>query len=136
MSPLRSYDLSVMLELLSGLETLAFSETDFPFRLLPALIRDPVLCPALRTIAFFNCEVNTGAVKRLEEAIAKRRDPTVARVVIVVSTETPPDLASVERLREFVSHVEVRVDDALPDLPQRVWLLRIRLSGTHNQSLS
>jgi len=110
---LRFYDIAVMLEMLPGLETLAFSETDFPFRLLPALTREPVLCPALRTIAFFNCKVDTDAVKRLGEAIVKRRDPTAARVVIVISTETPPDLMSVERLRKSV---EDRVGDELPDL--------------------
>ena len=115
--PLRFYDISAMLELLPALETLGFSETEFPSRLLPALIREPILCPALRTIAFFNCEVNPDTVKRLGEGIAKRRDPAAARVVVVVSAETPPDLASVERLRKSVSCVEVRVDDDLPDLP-------------------
>ena len=114
--PLKFYDISVMLELLPALETLAFSKTDFPFRLLPALISEPVLCPALRTIAFFNCEINTGTVKSLGEAITKRRDPTAARLVIVVSAETPPDLTSVESLRRFASCVEVRVGDELPDL--------------------
>jgi len=112
-SPLRYYDLSVMLEMLPGLETLAFSETDFPSRLFHALTREPVLCPALRTIALFNCEANTNAVKRLGEAVAKRRDPTAARVVIVISSETPPDLTSVERLRKSGY---VWVDDELPDL--------------------
>ena len=114
--PLKYYDISVMLQLLPALETLAFSETEFPFRLLPALTREPVLCPALRTIAFFNCEANPEAVRMLEEAIAMKRDPMAARVVIVSSSETPPDLAPVEFLRGAVSYVEARADGGFPNL--------------------
>jgi len=38
------------------------------------------------------------------------------RVVIVNSTGTPLDVASIRQLRESVPNVEIRVDDKLPDL--------------------
>ena len=111
--------LSWMLGLLPALETLAFSNAVFPPGLSSALTEEPVLCPALKTIAFFNCDINSGMAKELGEAIAKRRDSTAVRlyrVVIVNSTGTPPDLASIRELRKSVPCVEVRVDDKLPGL--------------------
>ena len=108
-----------MLELLPALETLAFTEAVFLFGLLSALTKEPVLCPALRTIAFFDCGVNSDIIEELGDAITKRRESTAARlyrVVIVSSTETLPNLKVIQRLRSFVSCVEVRIDDKLPDL--------------------
>ena len=111
--------LSWMLGLLPALETLAFSKTEFPPWLSSALTEEPVLCPALKTIAFFDCGINSDIVKRLGEAIAKRRNSVAVwlyRVVIVSSTGMSPDLASIQELRKSVLCVEVRVDDKLPDL--------------------
>ena len=82
------------------------------------------MCPVLRSIAFFNCEVNTDCVERLGEAIAKRRGPTAARVVIVVSTAIPPDLTSGERLRKSAPCMEVGVCDELPGF-SLVWLFHV-----------
>ena len=107
------------LELLPALETLAFSRTEFPLTLLSALVKEPVLCPALRTIAFFDCGVNSDIVKQLGEAIAKRRDSAGARlyrVVIVNGGGMLLGLKAVQQLRKSVPCVEVRVDDKLPDL--------------------
>jgi len=104
---------------LPALEVLAISQNVFPVGLLSALTEEPVLCPALKTIAFLDCEVDSDIVKQLGEAVAKRRDSMAARlhrVVIVNSTGTPPDVASIRQLRKSVSCVEVRVDDELPDL--------------------
>jgi len=104
---------------LPALEILAVSQTEFPVGLLSALTEEPVLCPALKTIAFFDCKIGSNTVKQLGEAIAKRRDSTAARlhrVVIVNSTGTLLDVTSIRQLRESVPCVEVRVDDKLPDL--------------------
>ena len=107
------------LGLLPALEILAFSNTAFPTGLPLVLTYEPALCPALKTIAFFDCNVDSSAMERLGEAIAKRRDSmatSLYRVVIVDSTGSPPDLASIRKLRKSVPCVEVRVDDKLPDL--------------------
>ena len=107
------------LGLLPALEILAFSNTAFPTGLPLVLTYEPALCSALKTIAFFDCNVDSSAIERLGEAIAKRRDSmatSLYRVVIVDSTGSPPDLASIRKLRKSVPCVEVRVDDKLPDL--------------------
>jgi hypothetical protein len=111
--------LTRILEVLPALEILAISKTAFPVGLLSALTQEPVLGPALKTIAFFDCDIDSGIIKDLGEAIAKRRDSAGARlyrVVIVSSTTIPLDLASIQQLRNFVPCVEVRMDDKLPDL--------------------
>ena len=111
--------LSWMLGLLPALETLVFSNTPFPPGLPSALTKEPVLCPALKTIAFLDSGVYSDTVKELGEAIAKRQDSVATRlyrVVIVDSTGRPPDLTSIQQLRRYVPCVEVRMDDKLPDL--------------------
>ena len=110
---------SETLELLPALETLVFSKTAFPLGLLSALTEEPVLCPALKTLAFFDCGINSDIMKKLGEAIAMRRGSPAARlhrVVIVDSAGISPDLALVQQLRKSVPCVEVRNDDKLPDL--------------------
>jgi len=110
--------LSIVMGRLPALEVLAISQTAFPVGLLSALTEEPVLCPALKTIAFLECKIDSDIVKQLGEAIAKR-DSTAARlhrVLIVSSTGTLPDFAAIQQLRESVPCVEVRVDDKLPDL--------------------
>ena len=54
-----------ILEQLPALETLVFSNTKFPPGLLPALTKEPILYPALRIIAFFDCDLNSDIMKRL-----------------------------------------------------------------------
>ena len=110
---------SPVLKNLPSLETLAFSKTKFPIGLLSALAEEPVLCPTLKTIAFFDCAMDSDIAKRLGETIAKRGGLAAVRlyrVVIVSSTGSLPDLGSIQQLRMSVPCVEVRVDDKLPDL--------------------
>ena len=112
-------DLFNAMRVLPGLETLVFSRTAFPDVLLSALTEEPVLCPALKIIAFFDCDIDSYIVEQLGGAIAKRWDSTAARVyrvVIVSSTGTTLDHASIQQLRKSVPCVEIRVDDKLPDL--------------------
>ena len=106
---------------LPALEILVISEAAvFPPALFSALIEEPVLCPALKTIAFFDCNINSDIIKELGEAIAKRGDSTAARVyrvVIVNSTGTIIlDRASIQQLQKSVPCVDIRVGDKLPDL--------------------
>lgn len=111
--------ISRLMARLPALETLAISQTPFPRGLLSVLTEEPVLCPALRTIAFLDCDIDSSIIKELGEAAMKRRDSTTTRlyrVVIVNSTGAPPDLASIKQLRKCIPCVEVRVDDKLPDL--------------------
>ena len=108
-----------MLKGVPALETFAISRTTFPVGLLSALTEEPVLCPSLKTIAFFDCVMDSDVTKRLGEAIAKRGGLAAVRlyrVVIVSSTGSLPDLGSIQQLRRSVPCVEVRLDDKLPDL--------------------
>jgi len=117
-TPTNDY-LSWLLKRLPALETLAISETQIPPEVLSVLATEPVLCPSLKTVAFFNCDMAGGVIKELGDVIAKRRDllaTRLYRVVIVNSTATPPNLKVIQQLRKSVPCVEVRVDDKLPDL--------------------
>ena len=112
--------LSKVMKRLPALEILAISEAAmFPVGLVSALTEEPVLCPVLRTIAFFDCDINPDIIKKLGGALTKRGDSTAARVyrvVIVNSTGTLLDRTSIQQLRKSVPCVEIRVDDKLPDL--------------------
>ena len=112
--------LSNTIKVLPVLEILAISgAATFPVGLFSALTEKPVSCPALKTIAFFDCEIGPDVMKKLGEALEKRRDSTAARVyrvVIVSSTGTMPDCTSVQQLRKTVPCVDIRMDDKLPDL--------------------
>ncbi|KAF9649589.1 hypothetical protein BDM02DRAFT_3186216 [Thelephora ganbajun] len=111
--------LSWPLRRLPALEALVLSKTRFPPGSLSVLAEEPVLCPSLKTIAFFDCKVNEDVIRELEEVLAKRRDSTAARlyrVVIVNNTRALPDLQLIHQLRKFVPRVDVGVGDELPDL--------------------
>ena len=112
--------LSKVMKRLPVLEILAISEAAvFPVGLVSALTEEPVLCPVLKTIAFFDCDINPDIIKMFGEALKKRGGSTAARVyrvVIVNSTGTLLDRTSIQQLRRSVPCVEVRVDDKLPDL--------------------
>jgi len=91
----------------------------FPVGLFSALTEEPVLCPALKTIAFLDCDITPDAMEKFGEALTERRDSTAARVyrvVIVNSTGKMPDYTSVQQLQKFVPHVDIRMGDKLPDL--------------------
>ena len=111
--------LSWSLGKLPALEALVFSETHLPTGSLSALAKEPPLCPSLKTIAFFDCEVTEDVIEELEGVLAKRKDSTAARlyrVVIVNTTYALPDLQLIHQLRNFVPRVDVGVGDELPDL--------------------
>ena len=112
--------LSTVMKFLPALEILAISRaTVFPDGFFSALTEEPTLCPALKTIAFFDCDIDPDTMKKLGEALTRRRDSTAARVyrvVIVSSTVTMPDRTSVQQLRKSVPCVDVRMGDKLPDL--------------------
>ena len=104
---------------LPALEALVLSGTRLSPGSLSLLEKEPILCPSLRTIAFFDCEVTGDVVRELEEVLTKRRGSTAARlhrVVIVNNTRALPDLQLVHRLRKFVPRVDIGVGDELPDL--------------------
>jgi len=66
---------SYLISFLPALEILAiYGATVFPFELLPTLTEEPAVCPVLKTIAFFDCSTNSGATKKLGEALTRRRD--------------------------------------------------------------
>jgi len=111
--------LSWPLRRLPALEALALFGSHLPPGLLSPLAEEPVLCPSLKTIAFFDCRVTKSLIKELEEVLAKRRDSTAARlyrVVIVNHTCALPDFQLILRLRNFVPRVDVGVSNELPDL--------------------
>ncbi|KAF9784702.1 hypothetical protein BJ322DRAFT_863274 [Thelephora terrestris] len=118
-SPPTDNRLSWVLERLPALEILVFSKTVFPPGTLDILAAEPVLCPSLHTVAFFDCDLPVEMVKELGDVITKRYKTFAIqphRVVLVYNTTTPPKLQAIQQLRKSVSCVEVRVDDKLPDL--------------------
>jgi len=119
-NPLFSSLLSWPLRRLPALEVLAISGGPIHSGSLSALAQEPVLCPALKTIAFFDCDMTRSQVDQLEMVVVKRKETTAARlytvVIVTKSTNASLDLELIHRLRKSIPHVEVRVDDKLPDL--------------------
>ena len=111
-------ELSKVLKALPRLKTLVFSNTVIPRGSLSALAEEPVLCPALKTIAFFNCSIHPNAIQELGEAIVRRRHLTVTRlrrvVIINNSLVTLPESESIQRLRKSIPRVDVGVNNKLP----------------------
>ena len=114
-------DLSWPLSRLLALETLVLvGVTSFPRCSLDFLAKEPMPCPSLKTIAFFDCDLDPSIIGELEEVVSRRKDSTVAwlhRVVIVRRVGRLPDCDLIHRLRQFVPRVDVRIDEELPDLP-------------------
>ena len=104
---------------LPALETLVFAKATWSTKAFDSLAGQPLLCPSLKTIAFFNCNLTPGALKEFEGVVAKRKGLAAAwlyRVMIVCSPNTLPDYTLIQRLRQHVPCVDVRLDDKLPDL--------------------
>jgi hypothetical protein len=105
---------------LPALETLVLvNVAHCPSFSLDFLAEEPVLCPSLKTIAFFNCDLDASIIVELEEMVARRKYSTAAwlhRVVIVNRAGKLPDYELIHRLRRFVPRVDARMDE-LPDLP-------------------
>ena len=111
--------LSWPLQRLPALEALALSQTPLSPGLLSALAEEPPLCPSLKTIAFFDCDVTEDVIKELGAVLAQRRNSTAARlyrVVIVNATRALPDLQLIHQLQKLVPCVDVRIGSELPDL--------------------
>jgi len=113
-------DLSWPLSQLPALETLVLVDVPtFPTQAFAFLTEQPVLCPSLKTIAFFDCVLNSKATRELEEGVARRKNSTAAwlhRIAIVRRSGALPDHKLIHRLRNYVSYVDARIDDKLPDL--------------------
>ena len=112
--------LSCLLGQLPALEVLVLSMDPINHGVLSVLAQEPVLCPALKTIAFFDCQMAQNQVDELEAAVVKRRETTATRlysvVIVTNNSKASLDLGLIHRLRTCVPHVEVRVDDKLPNL--------------------
>jgi hypothetical protein len=111
--------LTPVLRQLPALETLVAANITWATGTLASLAVQPLLCPSLKTVAFFNCKLTPEAMKEFESAIVKRKDSEAARlyrVIIVSSTGVLPDYALVQGLRKHVPCVDARMDDKLPDL--------------------
>ena len=113
-------DLSWPLSQLPALETLVLVDVPtFPTQAFAFLTEQPVLCPSLKTIAFFDCVLNSKATKELEDGVARRKNSTAAwlhRIAIVRRSGALPDHKLIHRLRNYVPYVDARIDDKLPDL--------------------
>ena len=114
-------DLSWPLSKLPALEALVLvGVTSFPRSSLDFLAKEPIPCPSLKTIAFFDCCLDSSIIGELERVVSRRKDSTAAwlhRVVIVRRAGRLPDCELIHRLRQFVPRVDVRIDEELPDLP-------------------
>lgn len=102
------------------LETLVVTNsTSWPTGIFDSLAGQPPLCPSLKTIAVLNCRFTPEAVGEFESVIAKRKGSTstwLYQAVIVGTTETLPGHTLVQRLKQHIPCVDVRVGDKLPDL--------------------
>ena len=115
-----SNDLSISLSQLPALETLVLvGFTPYQYNSLDRLAEEPMLCPSLKTIAFFDCNLGNGVIENLERMVAKRKESTAAwlyRIVIIRRTGALPDYRLINRLRNSVPCVDARIDEKLPDL--------------------
>ena len=113
-------DLSGPLSQLPALETLVLVDfISFPYYSLDFLAEEPVLCPSLKTIAFFDCDLDQRVIGDLERVVAKGKEAAAAwlyRVVIVRRTGALPNHELIHRLRMSVPCVDARIDEKLPDL--------------------
>ena len=104
---------------LPALETLVLVNVTTSLTSFTFLTAEPVLCPSLKTIAFFNCRLDPGVIEELEKAVVNRKNSTAAwlyRIIIVSQTGHLPDHDLVLRLRRSVPCVNVRMEDELPEL--------------------
>ena len=105
---------------LPALEILAF--VDIPYwdvGVIDSLAGQPSLCQSLKTIAFHNCTFTPEEMRVFEGVVEKRKGSAAAplhRVVFVSSIGPLPDYTVIQRLRQHVPCIDVRVDDRLPDL--------------------
>ena len=115
------HDLSRALLRLPALESLVLvGITSFPDGSLEFLAEEPVMCPSLKTIAFFDCDLDPRTIGELEGVLAGRKNSTAAwlhRVVIVRRVGRLPDSTLIHRLRASVPRVDARIDEELPELP-------------------
>ena len=106
---------------LPALETLVITNTaHWDTGTFESLAGQPLLCPSLKTIAFLDCTFVPDVMKELEGVVVKRKGLEAAwlyRVVIVSSIGGLPSYTAIQRLRQHVPCVDVRVGDKLPDLP-------------------
>lgn len=115
------HDLSPPLSRLPALETLVLvGISTFPYDSLGFLAEEPVPCPSLKTIAFFDCNLDQRVIRELEEVVMRRKSSIAAwlhRVVIVRTAGKLPDGKLIHGLRQCVPRVDARIDEELPDLP-------------------
>jgi len=88
------------------------------------VLPDPTSASSLKTLALLDCSVTEGYMAELAQSTSNRRDTTSAslrRVVIVnLSNNKLPSVASIARLRKYVPVVEVMEGEELPkDLSRR-----------------
>ena len=119
--PLASAFLDSLLTQVPALEALVVTNTkSWAPGIFDSLAGQPLLCPSLETIAFFNCTLTPQITRELGGVLAKRKGSEatwVYRVVIVSSVGTFPDHTLVQQLRQQVPCVDVRAANELPDLP-------------------
>ena len=113
-------DLSCPLSQLPALETpVLFDIPALPTQTFAFPTEQPVLCPSLKTIAFFDCVLDLKAIGELEGGITGRKNSTAAwlhRIVIVRKSGALPDHKLILHLQNHVPYVDARIADKLPDL--------------------
>jgi len=109
--------LSNVMKRLPALETLAISKGAVsPAWLVFALTEQPVLCPALKTVALFDCDVGSDFIRELEKAMANRGNLTAAQVYRVVIVNSAGTTTLEFNKSESLFRAYVRVDEKLLDL--------------------
>ena len=102
---------------LPALETLVIEREITASHLLSALFSNPSSSPSLKTLAFFNCDLDEVFMEELTRFASNRKDTTSAwlyRVVIVSSNGNLPSVTSIDALGDHVPAVDARIAKKLP----------------------
>ena len=100
-----------------ALETLAINCEISVSSLLSVLFSNPSSSPSLKTLAFMDCDITKDFMKELTQYASRRKATAAAwlyKVVIVNSNGVFPSIASIRKLKEHVSVVDVKVGTELP----------------------
>jgi len=102
---------------LPALEALVIEREITPLQLLSTLFSNPSSSPSLKTLAFFNCDLDEGFMEALTRFASNRKNTTSAwlyRVVVVSSKGDLPSVTSIDVLGDHVPVVDARIGKKLP----------------------
>ena len=108
--------LSPALKRLPALEALVIDNTPFDSKYLSALSQKPLLCQSLKTIAFYQCPLDSAFILALKAVAKQRRNGSQLHRVVVINNGVPGS-GLISQLQKFIPLVDVVPPGGeLPDL--------------------